>query len=284
MKNIHTSNIVTWLVLSAASIPALAQVYTSEFFADPVSEGWDSIQKICAETWVDDGLYFQQFDFLTCSLESEAGQDAYFRSITEFDGEPQFFLEFRVQTGGDRSEIPRGAPVAVAMGNFGGISYNTTVSRDQVKFLRDIDLPILFIEIEPGVSHTYRIELYPEWYVFYIDGDITDEGVPEGPFPAHDPRITWLGRWWNLPGENAWDYIRFGVIPEDGSGDYDSDTAVTLDDFYFIHECLTNQRLGIKGGPGHDSGPGCRFADFDFDDDVDLLDFAEFQLTFTGWK
>ncbi len=71
-------------------------------------------------------------------------------------------------------------------------------------------------------------------------------------------------------------------MPVDGSGDYDSDAEVASDDFYFFHECLSNRRPGINGGPAQDAGPGCRFADFDFDDDVDLLDVAEFQLNFTG--
>lgn len=263
------------LLLGAAAAPGLAQVFSSEFFSDPVSEGWDLVHQICAETWIDDGWYYQQLDGDACPPPGGA-QDAYVRSITEFNGEPRFFLQFRVQTDGDRSEIPSGAPVAVAMFNFFGISYNITVARDQVKFLRDVDLPIWFIEIEPGVPHTYRIELYPDRYAFYIDTYVIDEGVPEGPYPAHDARITWLGKLRCLPCENAWDYIRYGVIPVDGSGDYDSDAEVTLDDFYFFHECLAN------GGPGVDAGPGCRFANFDFDDDVDLLDFAALQEILTG--
>lgn len=89
-------------------------------------------------------------------------------------------------------------------------------------------------------------------------------------------------RHYEFDNTTRWDYVRFGVIPEDGSGDYDSDSAVTLDDFYFVHECLTNQRPGINGGPGKDAGPGCRFVDFDFDDDVDMKDIAFLQENFTG--
>ena len=272
----------TFVLLGATTATSLAQVVSSEFFTDPVSEGWDLIQKICAETWVDGTWYHQRFDLETCSTESDGGQDVYRRSLEPFNGVTPFFAEFRVHTDGDRSEIPGGAPALVAMGNFFGITYHVTMARNLVQFLRDVDLPILFIEIESGVPHTYRIELYPDRYAFSIDNYLIDEGVSEGPFPAHDSRISWRGKSWFLPCENAWEYIRYGVIPVDGSGDYDSDTAVTLDDYYFFHECLTNQRLGINGGPGQDAGPGCRFADFDFDTDVDLLDFAEFQLTFIG--
>jgi len=71
-------------------------------------------------------------------------------------------------------------------------------------------------------------------------------------------------------------------MPEDASGDYDSDGAAALFDLYFFDDCLTKDGPGIFGGPGHDAGPGCRFADFDADRDVDLLDFAEFQNLFTS--
>jgi hypothetical protein len=270
------------LLLGAATAPGRAQVVSSEFLSDPVSEGWDLVQEICAETRANNGWYYQRFDHDVCSHGSSRGQDAYRRSLEPLNGVAPFFTEFRLQTNGDRSEIPRGAPTVVVLFNSFDVIYHITVSRDLIKFARDIDLPIWFFEIEARVPHTYRIELYPDRYVFYVDGYVADQGLPEGPFPAYDSRVTWLGRSWDLPCENSWDYIRYGVLPLDASGDYDSDDAVTLDDFYFVHECLTNRRPGINGGPGQDAGPGCRFADFDSDTDVDLLDIAEFQVNFTG--
>ena len=273
----------TWLLLGTATAPGLADVFSSEFYSDPVSEGWELLNQYCEpELWIEQGWYHQQLDLDACPPGPQGGHDSYIRSLTDFNGEPDFFLEFRVQTDGDRSEIPGGAPTVVAMGNSFGVIYHVTVARDLVKFIGHFDLPGWFIEIEPGVAHTYRIELYPDRYAFYIDAYLIDEGLPDGPFPAYDSLITWRGRSWYLPCENAWDYIRYGVIPVDGSGDYDSDAEVGLDDFYFFHECLTNRRPGIKGGPGNDAGPGCRFADFDSDTDVDLHDFAAFQRTFTG--
>jgi len=247
-----------------------------------MSEGWSLFNKYCAEARNDEGWYFQRFDPATCPTGTNGAQDAYTRWMTEYNGEPQFFLEFHVYTDGDRSEIPRGAPVAISIFNFYGINYNLTIASDIVEFVRDVKLPIWFVNIEAGIPHTYRIELYPDRYVFYIDTLAIDSGAPEGPFPAHDARITWVGSSWELPCKNAWDYIRYGVIPTDGRGDYDSDGAITSADFYFFHECLSNQRLGINGGPDNDAGPGCRFADFDSDGDTDLLDVAEFQNAFSG--
>ncbi len=173
--------------------------------------------------------------------------------------------------------FPTVSPIVLVLGNNAGVAYHITISRDLIQFYRDPDLPIFFIEIESGVAHTYRVDLDLDKYTFYIDGYLIDEGIPEGPFPAHDSEIVWQGRSYSLPCENAWDYIRYGVTPADSSGDYDSNSAVAQDDFYFFQECLTNERLGINGGPDNDAGPGCRFADFDADADVDLLDLAEIQ-------
>jgi hypothetical protein len=251
-----------------------------EFVSDPVSEGWAFVLQDCApQTWNYEGWYHQRFDLDACPPLSW-GRDIYRRSLEALNGQAQFFTEFRLRTNGDRSEIPYGGPTLLALGNDGGVLYHITVSRDLVKFLRDVDLPIGYIEIEPDIPHVIRLELSVDWYAFYIDGELIDEGVSEGPFPASNPRISCQGNARYLPCENAWDYIRVGRIPDDASGDYDSDAVITASDFYFFHECLTNQRPGINGGPDLDAGPGCRFADFDSDSDVDLLDFAEFQNLF----
>jgi len=273
---------VAWLLVGAPT-SAHAQVFASEFFADPVSEGWDLIQQYCEPTiWNADGWYYQQLSLVACPPGPQGGHDSYRRSLEAYNGTPQFFVEFRLRAEGDRSQIPFGGPALLATGNFFGVSYHVTIARDLVKFLRDVDLPIWFIEIEPNVPHIYRIELHAKRYAFYIDAYLIDEGIPEGPFPAHDSVITWQGNSWQLPCHNAWDYIRYGRSPSDGSGDYDSDGALTLLDHYFVHDCLTKDGPGMFGGPEQDCGPGCRFADCDGDSDTDLLDFAEFQNVFTG--
>jgi hypothetical protein len=142
----------------------------------------------------------------------------------------------------------------------------------------------LFADVGPGIAHTYRLELVGVVsYAWYIDGMLVDDGIPEGAYPTDNSHvISFRGKSWYLESTTRWDYIRYGVIPEDGSGDYDSDEDVDARDFYFFHECLTNTRPGINGGPDNDAGPGCRFADFDADSDVDLRDVAVFQQIFTS--
>ena len=38
---------VTWLLLGVTVAPTVAQVFSSEFFSDPVSEGWELILRYC---------------------------------------------------------------------------------------------------------------------------------------------------------------------------------------------------------------------------------------------
>ncbi len=252
-------------------------MFSSEFLSDPVSEEWELFQQYCdPETWPENGWYHQRLDFPSCE-PPDGGTDSYNRWITEYNGVGGFFLEFRVFTTGNRSEIGGGAPTSLALFNFFGISYNVTLATDQVKLLRDVDLPILFIDLHPGIPHTIRHELRnvkPETYRWYVDGGIVDEGLAEGPYPSQDARLAWHGAAWYLPCENAWDFIRYGVTPQDGSGDYDSDDDVDGYDFYFFQDYFS--------GPDASAGPGGRFADFDLDTDIDLTDFAAFQNAFTG--
>lgn len=109
--------------------------------------------------------------------------------------------------------------------------------------------------------------------------------APRAPAALLDAFVIWGARRNGVEGATiAWDHVRFGRIPDDASGDYDSDGAVTAFDYYFVNDCLTKDGPRIFGGPGNDAGPGCRFANFDADADadVDLLDLAEFQNVFSG--
>ncbi|UCC29521.1 MAG: hypothetical protein JSU86_15120 [Phycisphaerales bacterium] len=57
----------TWLLLSAAAAPGLADVFSSEFFSDPVSEDWEQLIYYCEpQTWNEEGWYYQQLDLDAC--------------------------------------------------------------------------------------------------------------------------------------------------------------------------------------------------------------------------
>lgn len=264
--------------------PLYAEVIAYEAHVFPEEVGWTPNAFCDPERWVGDGWLFQHVQYCEGVPPPGGQRESFARSLGPFVGQNTFFVEWRMETDGDRSEIGGVAPASLVASGRTGVNYHFTIARDQVRLIRDNLLPIVFAETDPGIPHTYRLELHgDELYAWYIDVQIIDSGVPEGAYPTSETNvISFRAKSWYLESTTRWDYIRYGVIPEDGTGDYDSDAEVGLDDYYFFHECLTNRRVGINGGPGNDAGPGCRFADFDHDTDVDLHDFATFQNTFTG--
>ena len=275
-----------WTVVIGLAIAARAvgAVYSYECNSLPTDAGWTLGQAWCnPQEWVADGKLYHHVEFCPGYDPPQGQQFDYRRSLIEFDGVDSFFVEWRLQTDGHRSEIPFGAPAGFSAWSSGSVDYRFFVASDQVRFVRDNLLPIVWADVTPNAPHAYRVETYSnKLYVLYIDGDVIDAGIPEGPYPSAGPAVNLRAKAQFVESTTIWDYIRWGDIPADGSGDFDSDGGVDLGDFYFFHECLTNRRLAINGGPHEDAGPGCRFGDMDDDADVDLRDFALFQNAFTG--
>ena len=198
-------------------------------------------------------------------------------SLAEFAGVEQFFIEWRAVTNTPASVLDYSAvPVALSAGGTLGVVYHTTMTDSAVALFRTTQIPIVYVSIDDGVPHTYRLEVRgTKSFAWYIDNQVVESGVPRGSYPDETSELIWGVRRSYFDSITMWDYVRFGVIPKDGSGDYDSDGAVSAFDYYFAAECMN------AGGPGHDAGPGCRFADFDGDSDTDLADFAEFGLLFS---
>jgi hypothetical protein len=253
-------------------------IYEADDF--PEAFGWTPVPGCFPERSIDNGWLVQVVE-VACGGPPGGDQDAYRLDLSAFAGAPTFFIEWRMQTDGDRSEITGTAPAALATSDLFGISYHFTHARDQVRFIRDNRLPLVFADVGASAAHTYRLELDgSEAYAWYIDGLLIDAGLPEGPYPTPTAMIVFRAKPWYMDNTTRWDFIRYGRLPEDGSGDYDSDLVLTLLDHYFVIDCLTKDGPGIFGGPGNAAGPGCRFTDFDLDADVDLFDFAEFQNLF----
>ncbi len=274
----RTPMLATLIALTA--VPLLADVFSWEADSFPVDGGWELLQQFCEpETWLEDGWYIQDVDRDACPDENEGASDVYRRYLTEFLGAAQYYAEWHVEGDSDRSEIDGGAPVAFAVFNSFGIAYTFFIARDLAKLNRDNLLPIVFVDIEPDMAHVHRLELYgPDLYIWYIDGEIVDSGVPEGPFPADNARITFRGKSWHLPAVIRWNYIRYGHIPEPASGDFDSEGDIDRRDFFYFAECVADR----GNGPNVPTDPGCLWADMDADGDVDFHDFSLFQLAFTG--
>jgi hypothetical protein len=271
---------LTLVMIALSAVPLRGQVFSWEANSFPNDAGWEQVSQFCEpETWIEDGWYVQDVDMDACPDETEGAADSYRRYLLEFLGTPTFFVEWEVEGDGDQSEIIGGAPAALAVFNSHGIAYTFFIARDLAKLNRDNLLPEIHVEIEPGIAHLHRLELYgPDLYVWYIDGEVVDSGVPEGQFPADNARITFRGKSWHMPNVIRWNYIRYGV-PSTSPGDFDSDGDIDQRDAFYFAECISDR----GNGPGVPADSGCvDWADLDADGDVDFADMAEFQRIFTG--
>ncbi len=254
-------------------IPAFARAevvsYEGEVFPEKLQ--WERLVFLPPGRSLDDGWFVQFFDL--------PGERAFYRrSLADFAGETAFFVEWRVQFDAPSSILDfSGIPVVLSLGGPNAANYHTTITDERVQLFRSTFIPLVFVDIDGDTPHTYHLELRgAHFYAWYIDGQLIDSGVPEGPYPNIGSILIWGARHYDPGHTTRWDYIRYGTIPADGSGDFDTSGNVDARDFYFFHECFSNS------GPGIDAGPGCRFADFDGDDDVDLKDLGVFQNGFTS--
>ncbi len=261
--------------------PAPAQVITYEANSFPEEVGWERRPPGAphGDRWLEDGWLIQWL--------SEPAQDYYrydIGGVTQLVG--RFFVEWRAITENPSWLIDEWqVPAVVSAAGQGASLYHTVMTESAAVLLRDVIIPRVIAPISIDLPHVYRVEVFPDEYIWYVDGIVADSGIPEGRYPDPNAFVIW-GASLTSDGApaatTAWDFVRLGRIPDDASGDYDSDGTVMLSDHYFVVDCLTKDGPGIFGGPGKSAGPGCRFADFDADADVDLLDFAAFQNLFNG--
>ncbi len=273
------------VVVLCFSAYAPAQVVTYEATEFPEKLGWERrpAGEAQGERRLEDGWYVQTLR-LPKGSEGPLGETNLYRiELAGFAGVPSFFVEWRVLTDNPAWLLDLWQVPAALSASGNETTYHTTLTDSVARFLRHVVLPIVYVNIELKAPHTYRLEVVDtEIFTWYIDGQVLETGAPIRAYPDPTAFLIWGARRSYVDATTAWDYVRFGRIPDDASGDYDSDGAVTGSDYYFFHDCLTEDGPGIFGGPDKNAGPGCRFADFDADTAVNLLDFAEFQNLFNG--
>lgn len=218
---------VAFLVPIILVFPASAQVVTYEADAFPDDLGWKrSNRPYLPERWLDSGWFIQQTEMRDQGPED----DIYRRSIAEVAGVPAFFVEWSMVTDGTRQGIPDVAPAALIASGTTGVFDHITIAEDQV-CLVDSYLDVYWFDVEPGVPHTYRVEVRDKAHTAFIDGEQIYARVAPGSYPTPDSVIVFGAR---APGETAttrWDYIRFGVIPDDaGPGDLNCDGSINGQD------------------------------------------------------
>jgi len=188
--------------------------------AFPEDEGWVRSDRLyLADRHLADGWLVQTPLVLNINGHNRGQDDFYAYSLASFDGADAFFLEWRMDTTGLREEMFDVAPASIVLYGISGVNYHFTIARDQMLFRRDPRLPVVWVDIAPGVSHDYRLELYgAELYELYIDGSLIDAGVPEGAYPTEDSVLKFGARATYVDSVTRWDYIRFGTIPEPATG------------------------------------------------------------------
>jgi hypothetical protein len=261
-------------MLASAGL-APAQVVSYEATSFPDDDGWDRVEPYCTpERELNSGLLVIDCDLGCFPPPSGGDRDIYTRCIDEYLGQDRFFVEWRVFADGPSSDMPWGAPAIFSVASQGPVLYYFRLSRDVVRLFRDAQFPAVLVSVESDVPHTLRLELYgPDLFIWFVDAEEVDSGLPEGPYPQHSPQITWASNAAHFPAHVEWDYIRYGVIPVDASGDFDSDGHIDLRDWRYFLECVDRTAT-------LPNDPGCRWADLNADTNVDLNDFATFQTLF----
>ena len=206
--------------LAALAAPVLAGVVSYEATSFPDEQNWERRETIVpAERWLDGGWFVQYAELADPGPPHLDEEDIYEYSLAEFAGADRFFVEWRMETNGPREGFPNVSPAALVVSGRGAVWYHFTMADDQVRFIRDPSVPILFVDIEPGVPHIYRLDLFgDEFYTWQIDGELVDYGIPEAPYPTSDSVIVFGARAAGEPITARWDYIRFGEVPEPASG------------------------------------------------------------------
>ncbi len=204
---------ITWLV-SVYLVPlASASIVSYEGNVYPEDAGWERVGSGGAIRSLQDG-FFVQVGEVTGLL------DAYQRSLADFAAAENFFIEWRVQTDAPSSILDvSGTPVALSASGTDSASYHFTITDERFRVIRSNFLPIIFVDIEQDIPHTYRLELFgDESYGWYIDDHMIDSGVPAGPYPTASSNIIWGVRHYEPGYTTRWDYIRYGIIPEPATG------------------------------------------------------------------
>jgi hypothetical protein len=268
---------IRWsLVLLALGTVAIAEVVTFEgnVLPEDAAAPWERIGTFDADRWIEDGWFHQYCDLGVWPGPRFGEDDWHQRWVTEFAGTDTFFVAWRVESNAP-SEILDFFGTPTVLSAFGNTSayYHFRFTDERVLVQRSTMLPLVYLDIEPGVAHTYYLELTtidpgPRYmYAWYCDAVLIDGGVANGPYPTADSRLIWGARHDTYENHTRWDYVRYGIIPQPGSGDFDSSGLVDQTDLYMFQDCLL-------GPVPH--GPGCSWADMNGDAITDGQDIGLF--------
>jgi hypothetical protein len=208
----------TILVLLALGARGFAQVvsYDGTAFPEETGDGWIHLEEVYpADRWIDDGWLVQYAEIVDPGPPAEGERDSYRRELDDQAAVPAWYLEWVVVTDGPEA-FSATAPACIAAGGQSGVLYHFTIAEDEVRFVRDPYVPLVFADLTPGEPHVFRLELRNAGdtgtYVFTINGEVIDAGVGEGHYPTDDSSLVFGARAAIEASETRWDYIEFGRL------------------------------------------------------------------------
>jgi len=212
----------TLAVIVCSSVLGVARAEVISYTGDvlPEEAGFEHEFVYDPARWVSGGWFFEEIDQGGGSGGPYDGDfDTQRFSLGSFAGSP-FFIEWRMLTDAPDSEVDlhNGGAFLILAGG-AGVTYHFNIASGLARILRGYPYPTLYFAIEPGVPHTYLLEVYgSDYFEFRIDGVLMDPGLPEGLYPVPGSYFVFGARYYLSPHTSQWDYVRFGTIPEPGTG------------------------------------------------------------------
>ena len=204
-------------ILASAAVTHAAEVcYDGTVF--PEEAGFARAGTFDADRSVADGVFSHHVELGQWDPPPYGEQDFYRFDLDEFVGRP-FFAEWRMTSDAPRSEVDENNGAGLIVFTGGGVGYHFNMASDFARILRGYPFPTIYFDIEAGVPHTYRLEVYgADYFEFQIDGLVVDSGLPEAEFPSSDALMSFGTRFYMDESTSNWDYVRFGTIPEPATG------------------------------------------------------------------
>lgn len=257
---------------SLSPTAAAAQCVMYEADELPLDVGWSQNPTLFpGQRWTEGGWLFQ---YVEVASQDPWGpeRDYYRRSIAEFANSPSFFMAWRVETDGVREGMPAGAPAIITASGSMGIHYHFTITRDQARLI-DPYLNVILFDIQAELSHDYRLEVRDKAWKVFIDGQLVNSGTATKSYPTADSVIAFGAQAYIDPSLTRWDYIRYGVIPDDaGAGDLNCDGTINPFDIHpFVTSLISPDEYG-------QNQPACNrmLADINVDGSVNQFDIPAF--------
>ena len=195
------------LCLLAPAASGFAQTVTYDGTSFPEEQG-DWIRNefpYPSDRWIDGGWLVQYAEIADKGPPVIGERDSYVHPLAPLTA-TDTYVEWVMLTDGPPA-FGAIAPAVLVVANDSGVFYHFIIAEDSLQFNRGYQFPLIHVDFDPG-PHLFRLELRgTDSYRFTMDAVEIDTGVPEGPFPTPDSRITFGARAAIEASTTRWDYV-----------------------------------------------------------------------------